>query len=74
MNFKQAMDIWAHMCDYTCSCDLCDLKEFCHKEPCTIGEMDAKVMEVILETHHREYLETKYKKYLSASSDETITK
>lgn len=51
MNFKKAMSAWAHMCDYTCNCSLCDLKEFCRAEPCTLGEKQISTMESILEEY-----------------------
>jgi hypothetical protein len=64
MNFKKAIKIWAHLCDYTCDCNMCVLREFCRAEPCTLGEVEASIMESVLEKHNEEMLKSKYKEYI----------
>lgn len=64
MNFKKAIKIWAHLCDYTCDCGMCKLRDFCRAEPCTLGSTEASIMESILEEYNREILMSKYMEYI----------
>lgn len=64
MNFQKAIKIWAHICDYTCDCNMCVLREFCRTEPCTLGKTEASIMESIFENHNEETLKLTYKEYI----------